>query len=196
MYNLSDKSNTKMVGHVKIIDCDTNEIIVNKRNAINYENMSITLAGLLASAQTESLQAFGISEMMFGVGGVTIDSIGTITYKPSNTQSTTSTLYNQTYAKSVANTVSVDPDNNVQVSHTNGTVYSDIIVTCTLDYAEPSGQDTSDLSSEISGSYIFNELGLKQSNGATLTHIVFHPVQKSANRKIQIIYTIRITVGS
>ena len=46
---------------------------------------------------------------------------------------------------------------------------------------------------------LFDELGLKSwegtENGATnklITHVIFHPVQKSLNRLIQIDYTLRI----
>lgn len=202
MYNLEEKSIAKIVGHVKIIDPDTGEEILNKRNAINYENMSISLAYLLGGSQSGLGQMFGISNMAFGNSGVIIDSLGTITYRPPNTGITTGTLYNQTYNKFVANLASIDPENNITVSHTAGTSYSDIIITCTLGYSEPSDQDSTDLSTTFNGNYIFNEIGLLEPNiddttqGSTLTHIVFHPVQKSANRRIQVIYTIRISVGS
>lgn len=202
MYNLEEKSIAKIVGHVKIIDPDTGEEILNKRNAINYENMSISLAYLLGGSQSGLGQMFGISYMAFGNSGVVIDSLGTITYRPPNTGNTTGTLYNQTYSKLVSNLASIDPENNITVSHTAGTSYSDIIVTCTLGYSEPSDQDSTDLSTTVNGNYIFNEIGLLEPNidittqGSTLTHIVFHPVQKSANRRIQVIYTIRISVGS
>ena len=202
MYNLEEKSIAKIVGHVKIIDPDTGEEILNKRNAINYENMSISLAYLLGGSQSGLGQMFGISYMAFGNSGVIIDSLGTITYRPPNTGITTGTLYNQTYSKLVSNLASIDPENNITISHTAGTSYSDIIVTCTLGYTEPSDQDSTDLSTTVNGNYIFNEIGLLEPNidittqGSTLTHIVFHPVQKSANRRIQVIYTIRISVGS
>lgn len=203
MYNLKDNSIAKIVGHVKIVDPDTGEEILNKRNAINYENMSISLAYLLGGLQTGLGQSYGIANMAFGNSGVIVDSTGTITYRPPNTGTTSGTLYNQTYTKVVSNLATVDPENCITVSHTAGTSYSDIIVTCTLDYGEPTDQDSNDLSATtFNGNYIFNEIGLMTANidditqGPTLTHIVFHPVQKSANRRIQVIYTIRISVGS
>jgi hypothetical protein len=71
-----------------------------------------------------------------------------------------------------------------------------------LNYGEPSGQQFFDNSQNINGQYVFDELGLRArsndgtggllSTGALLTHVVFHPVQKSLNRLIQIDYTVRI----
>ena len=44
--------------------------------------------------------------------------------------------------------------------------------------------------------FVFDELGLRSYNpdgvGKLLTHVIFHPVQKSLNRLLQIDYTIRI----
>ena len=43
---------------------------------------------------------------------------------------------------------------------------------------------------------MFDELGLVSysptGNGKLLTHVIFHPVQKSLNRLIQIDYTLRV----
>ena len=70
-------------------------------------------------------------------------------------------------------------------------------MTCLLDYGEPPGQQAFDNSTNFNGEYVFDELGLKCWNGAVdnlrlITHVIFHPVQKSLNRQIQIDYTLRI----
>ena len=88
-----------------------------------------------------------------------------------------------------------DPDNNTQVIHEGGTTYSDVIITCTLDYSEPAGQDALDDTADQEGDYVFDEIGLVSQQGRLLTHLIFHPVQKSGNRKIQVVYTVRITAG-
>ena len=69
---------------------------------------------------------------------------------------------------------------------------TDVIVTCTLDYATPGGQDTVDTATNMDGTYVCDELALYTANNDLLTHVIFHPVQKSANRKIQVVYTLRI----
>ena len=87
--------------------------------------------------------------------------------------------------------------NKITTSHVEGTVYTDIVVNCLLDYGEPSGQSAFDNTNNFDGTYVFDELGLKSwvgtvNTGKLLTHVVFHPVQKSLNRLIEIEYTVRI----
>lgn len=185
----------KIQGFVKIHDPNTGEILVDKKNAIHYENISI------AMAQTLSNRDLGwIYLMAFGNGGSSVDPTGVITYLPPNTTGQNADLYNQTYTKVVDdNSVSnSDPANNkMTVLHTTGKVYTDILVTCLLDYGEPLGQQAFDNSTNFNGEYVFDELGLKSWNGSAtdlrlITHVIFHPVQKSLNRQIQIDYTLRI----
>jgi hypothetical protein len=80
----------------------------------------------------------------------------------------------------------------MEIRHVSGATYSDIIISCLLDYGEPVGQEAFDMS----GNFVFDELGLRSYNpngtGKLLTHVVFHPVQKSLNRLLQIDYTIRV----
>lgn len=181
-------------GHIKIWDPETGEIFRDKRNAIHYENMSIALAQSLSSQGKGT-----VYQMVFGTGGTTVDPTGLITYLTPNTTGTNSSLYNQTYAKVVDQTAKENLDpirNKMEVRHISGATYSDIVVTCFLDYGEPAGQEAFDNSQTMDGNFIFDELGLKgydsAGNGKLLTHVVFHPVQKSLNRLMQIDYTVRI----
>ena len=189
-----DLSGISIEGHIKIHNPETGEVFINKRNAIHYENMSISLAESIANAG----QGF-IYEMAFGNGGTTIDPTGIITYLTPNSTGTNASLYNETYTKVVDDRASVNIDpirNKIETRHVTGTNYTDIFVTCLLDYGEPSGQDAFDNSTNTDSTYIFDELGLKSystsGNSRLLTHVIFHPVQKSLNRLIQIDYTVRI----
>ena len=189
----------KVEGFLKIYDPNSGEILVDKHNAINYENMSEAIADTLSS------RGYGeIYQMAFGNGGASVSETGVITYLPPNTTGQTASLYNQTYAKIVDDTsvFNLDPTRNkMSVTHTTGKVYTDILVQCLLDYGEPSGQAAFDNSTQTDSAYIFDELGLLAYYGTDtdgnvltrlLTHVIFHPVQKSLNRQIQIDYTVRI----
>jgi len=185
-----DKTNTIIQGHIKITDPSTGEVFIDKDNAIHYENMSEALAQSLAN------KGLGIiTNMAFGNGATAVDGTGIITYLPTNTFGQTATLYNQTYQKVVDNTSALNTDparNYIQVRHTPGLIYTDLFISCYLDYAEPTGQSAFDNSSTMQGTYVFDELGLISSSGRLLSHVVFHPVQKALNRLIQVDYTIRI----
>lgn len=182
-------------GHIRIFDPVTQETFVDKRNAIHYENMSIALAQSLANTNLGY-----IFQMAFGNGGSSVDPTGVITYLPPNVTGSNADLYNETYAKVVDQNSPLNTDptrNKMTVLHTSGQVYTDILVSCLLDYGEPAGQQAFDNSTNFNGEYVFDELGLKAWEGATddlmlITHVIFHPVQKSLNRQIQIDYTVRI----
>lgn len=189
-------------GHITITDVtepDNHVVLVDKDNSINYENMSEAIADTLSD------RGYGaIYQMAFGNGASSIDETGVITYLPPNTTGQNAALYNQTYAKIVDdNSVfNLDPTRNkMTVLHTSGNLYTDILVQCLLDYGEPAGQMAFDNSTATDSNYIFDELGLLANYGTDangnpitrlLTHVVFHPVQKSLNRQIQIDYTVRI----
>lgn len=185
-----DKQNTMVQGHIKIWCPESGKILVDKSNAIHYENMSEALAQSVGNKATGF-----INQMAFGNGATAIDTTGVITYLPTNTFGQSASLYNQTYSKVVDNTSALNTDpvhNFIEIRHTPGTIYSDIFVSCRLDYTEPAGQQAFDNSATMSGTYVFDELGLLSESGKLLTHVIFHPVQKSLNRLVQIDYTIRI----
>ena len=186
---------TNIRGFLKIHDPVTGEVFVDKNNAIHYENISICMANTLADRNKGY-----IYKMAFGNGGSAVDPTGVITYLPPNTTGQNASLYNETYSKVVDNNSAANPDpsnNYLTVLHTSGQVYTDIVTTCLLDYGEPAGQQAFDNSTNFNGEYVFDELGLQCWNGSAtnlllITHVIFHPVQKSLNRQIQIDYTLRI----
>lgn len=207
---IQDQANHIVEGHIKIWDPTTGQIYVDKRNAIHFENMSQTIANALAN------NGKYISEMHFGNGGSSIDTVGNITYRVPQVIGQEADLYNPTFFKVVdQNDTTYNTDttsNNMIVSHTEGFNYSDIIITSTLAYNEPDSSDTTfnlagvsqsnlDNATTLDDSFVFDELGLKANGdnlgtGLLLSHVIFHPVQKSANRIIQVIYTLRFRIGS
>jgi hypothetical protein len=156
--------------------------------------MSIALAESLAN-QGQGM----IYEMSFGNGGTSVDPTGVITYLTPNSTGTNASLYNQTFTKVVddRSTSNTDPvRNKIETRHVSGTNYTDVVVTCLLDYGEPEGQDAFDTATDTDNLYVFDELGLKSyspsGTGRLITHVIFHPVQKSLNRLVQIDYTVRV----
>ena len=192
--DLNEQSGVHFEGHIKIFDPESGEIFIDKRNAIHYENISI------AMVQSLSNQGLGsIYEMSFGKGGTTVDPTGLITYLTPNTIGTNSSLYNQTFTKIVDQNAVENTDpfrNKMEIRHVSGATYSDILISCLLDYGEPVGQEAFDNGRSLDGNFVFDELGLRAFNpsgrGKLLTHVIFHPVQKSLNRLLQIDYTIRV----
>lgn len=197
----NEQGSVSIQGHIKIFDPQTKEVFIDKRNAIHYENFSLALARSLSN------QGFGtIAEMAFGNGGTRVDETGVITYLTPNTVGANASLYNQTYYKTVdgRQASSIDPARNfMEVRHIIGTAYSDILVSCLLDFGEPAGQSAFDNATNFEATsggsqFVFDELGLRAyspdgpGTGDLLTHVIFHPVQKSLNRMIQIDYTVRV----
>ena len=191
---INEQSGVHLEGHIKIHNPESGHVFVNKRNAIHYENMSISLAESLGNAGSGY-----IYQMAFGNGGTTVDPTGIITYLTPNSTGTNASLYNQTFTKVVddRSTSNTDPvRNKIETRHVSGTNYTDVVVTCLLDYGEPEGQDAFDTATDTDNLYVFDELGLKSYSpsgaGRLITHVIFHPVQKSLNRLVQIDYTVRV----
>jgi hypothetical protein len=192
----NEAGNVSIQGHIKIFDPVSREVFIDKRNAIHYENFSIALAQSLAN-QGEGT----IAEMVFGRGGTRVDATGIITYLTPNTTGSGAALYDQTYFKTVdaRQLTSKDPARNfMETRHVTGVPYTDVLVSCLLDFGEPAGQAAFDNSTNADGAFVFDELGLRSyspdgpNTGLLLTHVIFHPVQKSLNRMIQVDYTVRI----
>jgi hypothetical protein len=178
-----------VTGHLLIRDKDTGDILLDKNNAIHFENYSLAVARSLADKANGPIE-----RIYFGNGGSTVNGIGEITYLPTNTIGQSADLYNPTYSKIVDDENVSNPSpttNKMTISHVSGNLFSDLIVTATLDFGEPTGQENFDSAASTEGNFVFDEIGLKDYAGNLLTHVIFHPVQKSLNRQIEIVYTLR-----
>ena len=97
----------EVIGFLDIFDPNTGEVLVSKKNAIHYENISLGMALSLADRNTGYIYS-----MAFGNGGSSVDPTGVITYLPPNTNTQNSNLYNQTYIKVINQAF---PNNNTDV---------------------------------------------------------------------------------
>ncbi len=189
---MNDELKITARGTLEILDEDGN-VIRRQSNQIHPENMSVAI-GLSVAGKDGG----PIEKMAFGSGGAVVNGIGNVTYLSKNVSGTNATLYNQTYDKIVDdnNVNNVNPNRNkIEFFHVDGNIFSDILVTCTLELSEPSGQRFRDNAPTSDEDFIFDEIGLVGYNEKLLSHVIFNPVQKSANRVIVIRYTVRFQVA-
>ena len=197
-----DLSNATVHGHIVIRDKQTREVLRDQENAVHFGNISASITKALAGDD-----AGHIRYMAFGNGGTTVSAAGEISYKEPNVsvvRNDNESLYNETFSKEIDNS----PGNTVttQLGNTN---YSDIIVNVTLDFIE-SGlldiQNPVDSSTNLETDTVFDELALytgvsgitsslNSSTATLITHVIFSPIEKSANRELEIDYTLRIQMG-
>lgn len=190
------------------------DVILDKHNAINNKNMSRVIARGLANTDYSSVGTHQIYAMCFGNGGTSVTQTNQVVYLAPNVSSTTSTLYNQTYFQVIDEQNSaVSPGNSVvNQSTAEGANDDSSIVVCTavIPASLPSGQPTTDTSQseDTISQFSFNELGLftygtanpftntsVPSDSLMLTHVIFSPILKSANRELIVTYTLTITIS-
>lgn len=102
---MKNKIEVSIDGHVLITDADTNEVYVDKHNAIHSQNMARIIARALAKENNGY-----IHRIAFGNGGTVTDPTGQIIFNSPNdgrNGSWESRLYNETYSEIVDET---DPD--------------------------------------------------------------------------------------
>jgi hypothetical protein len=186
---MSDYTHITARGFVTITDKETGEVIF-ENNAIHFGNLTAAVALSLAGYTTGHARY-----MAFGNGGSSTDSTGEISYKDPNVyelRDINASLYNQTAVKNLEDVN--DPDNNITVS-LSATDYADVKFKATLGYGEPIDQEDLDTAVNNDGQYVFDEIGILDAQDILLTHVIFHPVQKSLNRVFEVDYTIRIQMG-
>lgn len=186
-------------GHVIIRDVDTSEVLLDKYNAINFENLAYAVAMLLANKSEGNGLGNWIDKMAFGFGGTTINANGLVEYKKPNVNGSNAQLYAPSPSEAdpaVGYTKDIIQSDS-KIDEHQSQPYSDLVFTVTLDYAEPSTAKLSDesVNTEEPTDYVFDEIALVTNSGNLLTHLIFHPIQKSQNRKLEIIYSLRIRAG-
>ena len=203
-----DSNKVKVLGFLKISDIGNGEVLEETCNAIHFGNLADSIAASLAGMANGHIRY-----MAFGDGGTSISANGDITYRQpdvTNVKDTSSSLYSEIYHQEIGyngtTNLGNDPTNTVLPVKSNSQ-YSDIKMTATLDFSDTSPtQDAIDRSANMDGNAIIDEIALytgepsigigstlANSNDALMiSHVIFHPIQKSNNRILQIDYTIRI----
>ena len=190
-------------GHVLVKDKNSGECLLDKMNAVHSKNMAVTIARGLSGQlpdSTTGLRTSQIFKIKLGNGGSNVDSLGIITFNSPNVTGTNADLYSPTYSEILDESQASTPaENSVTFQESPDANSTSTIVICTATIAadEPLGQDVTDteLNASINSAYAFDELGLFTSDGLLLTHIVFSPILKTANRELVITYTLTITVS-
>lgn len=177
--------NVNVIGHVKVTDDDTNEVLLDKKNAIHPQNMSRIIARALAREPNSY-----IHRIAFGNGGTVTDPTGQIILNPPNdgrNGSWESRLYNETYSEIVdelspdfgSDPGSAEPGNErtgggsvPEDDPAGGGVFSqevgsksNVVISVFLNKNEPTGQiaTINDFGVEIDereSTFIFDEIGL------------------------------------
>jgi len=183
---------TTVIGEVCIQDATTLEIIQKKKNAIHPKNMAAAIARSLSRNDNGY-----IFKMSFGNGGTFLNSSSKIIYRSPNVLGGAD-LYNPTYEVQVDSNTQGTPASNSVVSSDSPSpaITSVVTITCVLNADEPSGQAvSSNLTTDANSPYSFDELGLKTADGLLLSHLIFNPIEKTANRAFLITYTLTISVS-
>jgi len=196
--NTNDEGSFRTRGILEVYDnTDPDNVqLLMKKNAIHDGNMVFHIAKSMIGQDSTNSSAIGW--FGFGDGGSEIANTGRITYRPTNTtkmRNELADLYNRVYQKKIDNEgfdMVVSP-----VVYPNA--IADIKIDLVLNKGEPFGQLPMDNATQFSDRFVFDEIGLFSNSpdindSYLLTHVVFHPIQKSLNRSFHIKYTIRFEI--
>jgi hypothetical protein len=192
---MSSTANIKITGHVLARYSDNGEVVLDKYNAVHPANLALALARGLSNSTDHQ-----VYRLKLGNGGSAIDMMNLITYLPPNVTGNGATLYNETYSEVV------DEEDIGNVGSGNSVSYQVnpdvdetalVLVTATIAAGEPAGQDLTDspANPDPEAQFAFDELGLFTSDDRLLSHIIFSPILKTANRELVITYTLTIAVS-
>ena len=185
---------TKIIGHVHAAYKDNGEVVLDKYNAVHNKNMALAIARGLANDSD-----FFIHKMKLGNGGSTVDGLNQITYLSPNVTGAVADLYNATHEEIVDDANGSAPvENSVTYQENLDPLLTSIVIcSATIAAGEPAGQDISDTpgNPDFNAEFAFDELGLFTADDKMLTHIIFSPILKTANRELVITYSITVSVS-
>lgn len=188
----NDAINVGLLGRVRIHD-EQGRLILDKKNAIHPQNMALVVARALAREDNGY-----VFELVFGNGGTFLNTSNSLVFKSPNIIGSSAELYNQTYSVQVDEISSGTPVTNtvVAVPSPAPALTSMVVVTAQLSALEPLGQAVADnLTTDPEAAFVFDEIGLKSPDGLLLSHLVFSPIEKTANRAWLITYTIGVSAS-
>jgi len=209
---MNPKGIIDIIGHVHIQD-DLGQVLLDDWNAVHPQNMATIIGRALANAWEGNLpaspnqidaKAHWVNRIELGNGGAVVASSGGILYNSPVTSPSNATLYFPTYSEIVDEAQGSDgsiggpsesPNTNSVVSASGSGVQTTVTVVVELSADQPASQSTDDQVVDPEDDFAFDELGLKSVDDLLLSHIVFSPILKSANRTITITYTLTITVS-
>lgn len=189
---MNSNFNINAVGAIRIVDALSGDVVLEKKNAIHPQNLAQVIARGLASDDNSS-----VFTLAFGNGGTFYNSSQQLVYRPPNIVGA-ATLYNETYAVQVDDKDSGTLTTNSVVSSASPApaISSVVTVQAVLSPSEPNGQAVSDnQTTDPNSPFIFDEMCLKSKDGLMLSHLVFSPIEKTANRAFLIIYTLTISAS-
>ena len=201
MVKLSDQLNIRIDGHLKIVGFkrredmefpDRGRVLVNKHNAIHPEHARIIIARGLADNPDGRIYS-----MWFGRGGATVDPLGNIVYATPNI-SGASDLNTPLFFVVVDQNKGASPGNSMSIIHVNGTLFTDVIVFCTVDLNQPFGQPAFSNEGPVNlntSPFNISEIALKTQDNLLMTMVTFNPITKSADRILSISYDLRISLA-
>ncbi len=199
-----------VTGHVLIRD-DLGNILVDRENEIHPQHMAVALARGLSNTAN-----FQIYKLKLGNQGTYIDSTQQIVFRPANVTGDSADLYNPTYVEIVdESNVSVGSGNSVTFTNVPPPSTNTRVIITAVISANEAVNNTTDtgtpgqISSPGGGVgnaggdlYFFDELGLftKETSGTLLngvgelllSHLIFSPIEKTANREITVVYALTI----
>lgn len=192
---MKDVLNINIHGEATVMDTTNplkKKLISRKTNAVHPQNMARVIASLLAKEPNGY-----IFKMCFGNGGTFFNSSNQIVYRAPNIIGA-SNLYNMTYETQVDEQSAGTPSTNYVVSSVspNPSITSVVTIVVELGPGEPAGQAVADnVTTNPESNFVFDEIGLKTFDGLLLTHLIFSPIEKTANRAFTITYTLTVSVS-